>query len=298
MWLQVLGYCLAACIGLSLGLIGGGGSVLALPILVYVMHIPTKSAIAMTLVIVGTVSLIGVIPHWRKGNVNLPKALIFGSATMVGAYGGAKVANLPWVSEAFQLILFASLMMLAAVFMIRKSRQTSPAGDPQLAPYPKPVCKYCWLWLLTEGIGIGILTGLVGVGGGFAIVPALVLLGKVPMKEAIGTSLLIIAANSVSGFWGYYGQVTLDVHLLVSFTFMAAVGILLGSYLSTYVDAKLLQKGFAYFLLAIATFILWQQRETFALRRGQRPGLPPTPILHAPPNEPRNPGGFFVSKPS
>lgn len=266
MLFQVIGYLLAGCIGLSLGLIGGGGSVLALPILVYVMQVPPKSAIAMTLVIVGAVSFVGVIPHWRKGNVNFPKALIFGSATMVGAFGGAKIANLPWVSATFQLILFAALMLLAAVLMIRKSRHQTPDKtevELELEVYPKPVCKYCWLWLLTEGLGIGVLTGLVGVGGGFAIVPALVLLGKVPMKEAIGTSLLIIGFNSIAGFAGYFGQVPLDYHLMVSFTFMAGLGIVLGAYLSSYIDAKQLQKGFAYFLMAIAAFILFQQRDTF-----------------------------------
>jgi uncharacterized membrane protein YfcA len=286
MVLQIIGYLLAGCIGLSLGLIGGGGSVLALPILVYVMQVPPKAAIAMTLVIVGTVSFIGVIPHWRKGNVNFSKALIFGSATMVGAFGGAKIANLPWVSATFQLILFAVLMLLAAFLMIRKSQHQTPDKtevEIELEVYPKPVCKYCWLWLLTEGLGIGILTGLVGVGGGFAIVPALVLLGKVPMKEAIGTSLLIIGFNSIAGFAGYFGQVELDYHLMVSFTFMAGLGIVLGAYLSSYVDAKVLQKGFAYFLMAIAAFILFQQRDslrpqnlkTEALIISGAPGLDP-----------------------
>jgi uncharacterized membrane protein YfcA len=169
------------------------------------------------------------------------------------------------VTETFQLVLFAVLMLVAAIFMIRKSQQRSqsfPSDEPGLAVYPVPICKYCWLWLLTEGIAIGVLTGLVGVGGGFAIVPALVLLGKLPMKEAIGTSLLIIAFNSVAGFLGYFGQVSLDYHLMASFTFFAALGILLGSYLSGFVDAKNLQQGFAYFLMAIAAFILFQQRDT------------------------------------
>ncbi|MEB3175341.1 MAG: sulfite exporter TauE/SafE family protein [Cyanobacteriota bacterium] len=260
MLVQILGYFLGGCIGLSLGLLGGGGSVLALPILVYVMGVPTKSAIAMTLVIVGTVSLIGVVPHWRRGNVNLPKALIFGSATMVGAFGGAKLATQPWVSEVFQLVLFATMMLLAAALMIRKA-QSAGGHKEDLGLLPEPVCKYCWLWLLTEGLAIGVLTGLVGVGGGFAIVPALVLLGKVPMKEAVGTSLLIIALNSFAGFLGYLGKVPLDSHLMISFTFVAALGILLGSYLSQFIDARSLQKSFAYFLMIVAAFILWQNRE-------------------------------------
>ena len=153
--------------------------------------------------------------------------------------------------------------------MISKSQHQTPDKtevELELEVYPKPVCKYCWLWLLTEGLAIGILTGLVGVGGGFAIVPALVLLGKVPMKEAIGTSLLIICFNSIAGFAGYFGQVPLDYHLMVSFTFMAGLGIVLGAYLSNYIDAKMLQKGFAYFLMAIAAFILFQQRDTFRQR--------------------------------
>ncbi len=253
-----VGHLLAAGIGLSLGLMGGGGSVLALPILVYVLQVPTKAAVPMTLVIVGTVSLLGVIPHWRAGNVNLKAAGIFGLATMVGAFGGAKLAA--WVSPTFQLVLFGVLMLVAALFMIRKSTQKIKPEATSLAYYPKPVCRYCWLWLLTEGIGVGVLTGLVGVGGGFAIVPALVLLGKVPMKEAVGTSLLIIALNAVTGFLGYWGQVNLDIPLMVSMTLAASLGTLPGAYLAQFVSPQHLQKGFGYFLLVMAAFVLFQNR--------------------------------------
>ncbi len=282
MFLTLFGYVLAGCIGISLGLLGGGGSVLAVPVLVYVMHVAPKSAIAMTLVIVGTVSLVGVIPHWRRGNVNWRKALIFGSATMVGAFVGAKIANLPWVTGAMQLLLFAVMMMVAAIFMIRKTQRPQPHQTLELGDidrenlfYTEPVCRYCWLWLLTEGLGIGILTGLVGVGGGFAIVPALVLLGKVPMKEAIGTSLVIISVNSAAGFLGYWGKVNLDLHLMISFTFIAAIGTLVGTHLSHHIDAKHLQKGFGYFLIAVASFILFQQRHTFtSFAQDHRPAVP------------------------
>jgi uncharacterized membrane protein YfcA len=119
----IIGHLLAACIGLSLGLIGGGGSVLALPILVYVMGVPPKSALAMTLVVVGTVSILGLIPHWRAKNVRFKTALIFGSTTMVGAFLGAKIASLPFVTDTVQMTLFAVTMLLAAVFMIRRSSQ-------------------------------------------------------------------------------------------------------------------------------------------------------------------------------
>lgn len=262
----IIGHILGACIGISLGLIGGGGSVLALPILVYVMGVSPKPAIAMTLVIVGTVSLIGIIPHWRAGNVNFKKAFMFGSATMLGAFIGAKIAALPFITGSFQLLLFAAMMIVAAGFMIIKSSKNSAKTKPNtdLAFYPKPVCKYCWLWMLTEGLVVGVLTGLVGVGGGFAIVPALVLLANTPMKEAIGTSLLIIACNSVAGFLGYFGQVVLDWNLIGSFIVAASLGIVAGAYLARYVDAKQLQKAFGYFLLAVAAFILFQNRHVFS----------------------------------
>ena len=262
----IIGLILAAGIGISLGLMGGGGSVLALPILVYVMGVEAKSAIAMTLVIVGTVSLIGVIPHWRRGNLNFKKAFMFGAATMLGAYFGAKLAF--FVSGTFQLLLFAVMMIIAAGFMIRKSRK-STKPDNNLQYYPQPVCKYCWLWMLTEGLGVGVLTGLVGVGGGFAIVPALVLLGNTPMKEAVGTSLLIIACNSVAGFLGYLGKVPLDWGLMGSFIVAASVGIIVGAYLAQYVKAQQLQKAFGYFLIAVATFILVQNRQVFTSGQNQ-----------------------------
>ena len=263
----IVGHLLAGGIGLSLGLIGGGGFGLAVPILVYVMGVPAKPAIAMTLVIVGFVSLLGVIPHWKRGNVNFQTALIFGAATMLGAYTGARIANLPFITGTFQLLLLAMMMLLAAAFMIRRSSKVVPqpsGGEPNLALYPQPICKYCWLWLLTEGLGVGVLTGLVGVGGGFAIVPALVLLGKRPMKEAVGTSLLIIACNSVAGFLGYLGRVPLDWALMGSFIIAASLGIFAGAYLSQFVAAQKLQKSFGYFLVAIAAFILFQNRNAFS----------------------------------
>lgn len=268
-----LSHIIAICIGISLGLIGGGGSILAVPTLVYVMGVPPKSAIAMSLAIVGTVSLLGVIPHWKLGNIQLKTAAMFGLSTMLGAYAGAKIATFPFITGTLQMLLFAVMMLLAAIFMMRKSSSTSSSVSEEkldLALYPKPVCKYCWLWLISEGIGVGILTGLVGVGGGFAIVPALVLLAKVPMKQAIGTSLLVIVLNSSAGFLGYLGTVAIDWQLTLSFMFAASLGIFLGAYLVKFVQARHLQKAFAYFLLVMSGFMLWQNRDAFYTSQASR----------------------------
>lgn len=257
----IVGHILTLGIGVTLGLLGGGGSVLALPVLVYVMGIGTKTAIPMTLIIVGTVSALGVIPHWRRGNINLRAALVFGSATMVGAFLGAKLAGMPFITPGLQMTLFAIAMFLAAGILIYRTSKKGTTPEPETpnpALYTPPVCKYCWMWLPTEGLGVGILTGLVGVGGGFAIVPALVILGKVPMRQAIGTSLFIIAANSAAGVLGYLGEVPIDWHLTVSFTFAAGLGTVLGSWLMPYIPVSHLQKGFGYFLLAVASFVLFQ----------------------------------------
>jgi len=256
----VVGYVLAVVIGLSLGLVGGGGSILAVPVLVYLMGITPKTAIAMSLVIVGMVSLLGTIPHWRLGNVCFQTALLFAPAAMLGTYLGARLAALPAIDDTIQMGLFAATMLLAAVLMIRKSDRSSPvaiASEDQDS-HPTSQHRYLWVWIAIEGFGVGVLTGLVGVGGGFAIVPALVLLGNIPMQQAVGTSLPIVALKSVTGFLGYLGQVELDWQLMVSFTMAASGGTLLGVYLVPSLKAQHLQKGFGCFLLLLAGFILWQ----------------------------------------
>lgn len=265
MFITAIGHFLAVCIGISLGLIGGGGSILAVPILVYVMGVGSKAAIAMSLVIVGTVSLIGAIPHWSQGNVDLKVAAIFTPAAMLGAYLGARLTALPMITDTFQLICFGIVMLIASTLMIRKSRtkmtavKATTSGLVEKTASEKPSHQYKWLAIPAEGLGVGILTGFVGVGGGFLIIPALVLLGGIPMKQAIGTSLLIIAAKSATGFMGYVNQVQIDWNLVISFTLAATIGTLLGSYLTKFIDAKHLQKGFGYFVLIIGVFVLIQR---------------------------------------
>lgn len=270
----IFGHVLAVGIGLSLGLIGGGGSILAVPILIYVIGLAPKTAIAMSLAVVGIVSAIGAIPHGLNGNVNLRIAAIFTPPAMVGAYLGARLASLPIISERFQLLCFGVIMVLASLLTIRKGRRVTPSTEPVSIAEPSqnpaldldPTCdpqpkQNRWLSMLAvplQGLGVGVLTGFVGVGGGFLIIPALVLLGGLPMKEAIGTSLVIITLNSASGLLGYLGQVELDLRLLVSFTLAASCGTIAGAWLNQKIDARHLQTGFGYFVLVVAGFVLFQ----------------------------------------
>ncbi|GAB4526341.1 MAG: sulfite exporter TauE/SafE family protein [Pleurocapsa sp.] len=251
-----IGHFLALCIGLSLGLIGGGGSILAVPILVYVLGLEAKAAIAMSLAVVGIVSLIGVVPHWRQGNVNLKTAIGFTPPAMIGAFLGARLAALPFVTDTLQLVSFAIIMLIASYFMIRKPKAPLKDAVVLSSPELKHQPKYPWLAITLEGLGVGIITGFVGVGGGFAIIPALVLLGGIPIKEAIGTSLLIITFKSATGFFGYLSQVNIDWNLMLTFTLAATLGVLGGASLTKKIQAAKLQQGFGYFLIAIAIFIL------------------------------------------
>jgi uncharacterized protein len=256
---SVLGLGLALLVGLSLGLLGGGGSILTVPILVYGLGFDAKQAIAMSLAIVGLTSLFGALGHWRAGNVNLRVAAIFGAVAMAGTYLGARLAV--FFSGATQLVLFALVMLLASGFMLR-GRNPAPAivadrlDGASLARMPM-------LKIALEGLAVGILTGLVGVGGGFLIVPALVLLGRVPMKEAVGTSLLVIALKSAAGFVGYLGQVEIPWDALLAFTGAATLGILGGTFLVRFASPAALQRAFAVFLVAMGMFILYQNRGVF-----------------------------------
>jgi len=256
--MAILGLLLAALIGLSLGLLGGGGSILTVPIFVYVLGFGAKEAIAMSLAVVGAVSLFGAVGHWRAGNVNLRVALIFGAVAMLGTYLGARLAV--YFSGAAQLALFAVVMLVAAFFMFRDR----PVAATVAASQGASVTEMPLLLIVLEGLAVGVLTGLVGVGGGFLIVPALVLLGKLPMKHAIGTSLLVIALKSAAGFYGYLGQVEVPWAFMTLFTAVAIVGILGGTYLVRYVPQHALKRAFSVFLVVMGGFILYQNRGVLA----------------------------------
>ena len=247
-----IGLVLAALVGLSLGLLGGGGSILTVPVLVYVLGYAAKPAIAMSLPVVGVTSLVGAALHWRLGNVRVGTAAVFGALAMVGAFAGAKLAVL--MSGAAQLVLLAVVMVAAAGSMLRgREVGAAPRPDAPLRP----------TLLVPVALGVGVLTGLVGIGGGFLVVPALVLLARVPMREAVGTSLLVIAMNSASGFAGYLGAVDFDWGFLAGFTAAAVVGALAGTRLAARVPQVALKRGFGMFLLVMGGFVLYKNRDAF-----------------------------------
>ena len=254
----ILGYALAALIGLSLGLMGGGGSILTVPIFVYVLAFDPKLAIAMSLPVVGVTSLVGAIGHWRAGNLNLKTAAIFGVVAMISAYIGARLAV--FLSGAVQLSLLAVIMLAAAISMFRNSRRT-PAAKTSAPSEERPASLRL---LLPVALCVGLVTGVVGIGGGFLIVPALVLLGRIAMKQAVGTSLLVIAMNCASGFAGYLGRVDIPWMFVLGFTTIAVLGILAGTYLVRYVSQRALKQAFSVFLVVMGTFILVQNRKAFS----------------------------------
>lgn len=245
--MTLLGGLLAVVIGITLGLLGGGGSILTVPVFVYVLGIEPKSAIAMSLPVVGLAAAVGAAQQWRRGHVALATAVPFGAAAMAGAFGGARLARN--LNGHVQLVLFAGVMLAAAVSMLRHARVPEPAGG---VPHPR------WGVLVPLGLGVGALTGIVGAGGGFLIVPALVLLAGLPMADAVGTSLLVIAMNTIAGSLGYVGVVDLQWPLIGAFGGLTVAGILAGSALVPRIPQAALKRAFALLLFLVASWMLWQ----------------------------------------
>ncbi len=245
----LLGFALAALIGLTLGLLGGGGSILTVPVLVYVLGFPAKTAIAMSLPVVGVTSLISAGFHWKLGNVRIQTAVMFGLVAMIGSFAGAKLSV--FLSGGVQLTLLAVVMLGAAASMLRGNRLSENTDDADATSLRRRFAT-----LAPAALAVGVLTGLVGIGGGFLVVPALVLLARVPMRQAVGTSLLVIAMNSASGFVGYLGTVQFDWGFLSVFTAIAVTGALVGTALASRVPQAALKRAFAVFLLVLAVFVL------------------------------------------
>ena len=262
--MQILGFFLAALVGISLGLIGGGGSILTVPILVYVMGVNPILATSYSLFIVGSTSMVGAFNNWRKGFVQIKTALLFGISSITTVFITRKfivpaipkhiltVRRFDLTEDILTMVLFAILMVVASIAMIKNGnkKEVGQTTDNLEAK------KINLLKLLLYGIAIGLATGLLGAGGGFLLIPTLVLLVGLPMKEAVGTSLLIIALNSLIGFTGDLGHFVMDWIFLGKITIIAVAGIFVGGYLSKKIDGAKLKKAFGWFVLIMGVYIL------------------------------------------
>jgi uncharacterized membrane protein YfcA len=249
----VLGVLLAGLIGVSLGLLGGGGSILTVPILLYVFRMDPKVAIATSLFVVGVTSLVGLLPHARGGRVRWKTGLLFGGASMIGAWAAGKFVA-PRIPAGVLLVLFGAMMFVTAMAMMRGRKSEGPGKQAEPAGGSLPLGM-----ILAEGLVVGAVTGLVGAGGGFLVVPALVLLGRLPMGVAVGTSLLVIGMKSFAGFAGYLSAVTVDWSTTLMVVSAAVVGSFVGSGLVSKVNPDTLRRGFGWFIVVMAVFILGQE---------------------------------------
>jgi uncharacterized membrane protein YfcA len=261
---EIIGYFGALIVGLVLGLIGGGGSILTVPILVYFLGLNPIIATAYSLFVVGSTALVGTIRNIRQNNIDFKTALVFAVPSIITVFmiRSLVIPNLPEVifsvgnfrltNSLFIMLLFAFIMLLAGWSMI-KSKEI-PDDD-----VIKKFDNNHYFAIGTQAIGIGVLAGLVGAGGGFLIVPALVLLVKLPIKKAISTSLFIIAIQSLIGFLGDLKTITIDWHFLLTFTAISIIGIFIGLALSKKVSPKHLKRGFGYFTIVMAIFILYKE---------------------------------------
>ena len=249
---QLVGFALAVFIGITLGMLGGGGSILTVPVFVYVMGFDAKEAIAMSLPVVAVTSAVGAVGHWRHGNVDRRAVLTFAPLAMLGAVIGARLATR--VTGTFQLALLGVVMLTAGVLMLRGQGRES---DLPLAPERS---SRRLLVLAAAGLGVGGMTGLVGVGGGFMIVPALVLLAGLPMKRAIGTSLVAISLSTLTGAIAYHGHTAPPWRVIALFTLLAIVGTLIGTRLTRRVPGQHLRRAFGVLVVVLAGFLLYQNR--------------------------------------
>jgi len=258
----ILGYLAAVFIGLVLGLIGGGGSILTVPVFVYLLGINPVMATAYSLFVVGFTACVGTLRKIKYNEVEYKIGLVFAIPSFIAVYCTRKYL-LPALPDplielnSFNvskdlgiMVFFAFIMLMASISMIRNRREEKPAES--LSKMNMPL-------IVLEGAIVGVLTGIVGAGGGFLIIPALVLLANLPMKKAVGTSLLIIALKSLIGFMGDVSNFKFDWSLLLSITGLSVIGIFIGSYLTQWIDGKKLKKAFGWFVLIMAFYILFKE---------------------------------------
>lgn len=260
-FMEFIGYIASIAIGLSLGLIGGGGSILTVPVLVYFFGVSPVLATAYSLFIVGATSLVGVFPKYKEGFVSIRTTIVFGIPSIIAVFLTRKwlvpaipenlghIGDFEITKSLLVMLLFATLMLAASISMIRSKNV--------IKDLPKNKKKFNYPLIILEGSIVGMLTGLVGAGGGFLIIPALVMLGNLPMKKAIGTSLFIIALKSLLGFTGDLMQESqvIDWYLLLIVSGLAVIGIFVGNRLSNKIESKNLKKGFGWFVLFMGIYI-------------------------------------------
>lgn len=258
--MEIAGYIASLIIGISLGLIGGGGSILTVPVMVYLFNVQPLLATSYSLFVVGSTSLFGAANNYKRGFVNINTALLFGVSSIATVFLTRKfiipaiagitvnIAGITITESMFTMVLFALLMMMAAVSMIKTKKQ----------PFVEIPCSknINISRLLLYGIAIGFITGLLGAGGGFLLIPTLVIVVGLPMKEAVGTSLLIIALNSLIGFTGDLGHFNIDWKLLMRVTAIAIAGIFIGGTIAKKIPAENLKKGFGWFVLVMGIYII------------------------------------------
>ena len=259
---QILGYVGALAIGIVLGLIGGGGSILTVPVLVYLLYINPVTATAYSLFVVGVSALVGAIRNIQKGLVDFKTAIVFAIPAFIAVYATRKFLVPAIPDQLFEIngflvtkniaimVFFAIIMFVAAISMIKSNGKKITSETTVVYNYPL---------IIIEGIVVGLLTGIVGAGGGFLIIPALVLLAKLPMKKAVATSLLIIAIKSLIGFIGDVENLDIDWTFLLIFTTISVVGIFVGTWLNKFIDGKKLKKSFGWFVLAMALYIVFKE---------------------------------------
>lgn len=261
--MEYIGYFASILIGVALGLIGGGGSILTVPVLVYLFAVEPVLATAYSLFIVGLTSAVGSVNYFKKGLVNIKTAIVFGIPSIIAVFSTRafivpaipqelfSTAHFTLTKDLFLMLLFAVIMVLASYTMIKKDKKVT-AEIPTEQKFNYPV-------ILIEGALVGIITGLVGAGGGFLIIPALVILSKLSMKEAVGTSLVIIAAKSLIGFFGEGGETVIDWKFLFTISAFAIIGIFIGTALSKKIDGAKLKPAFGWFVLIMGIYIITKE---------------------------------------
>jgi uncharacterized protein len=258
--IEVIGYVVTVLVGVSLGLIGGGGSIFTIPVLVYLFQVPALEATSYSHFMVGVTAVFASVSYFRNRLIHFPTLIFLGIPSMISVYV-SRVWLLPKFPDTFHfagvnvsedlfiLILFSIMMITASYSMIRKCETCAKDGDDSQIKFNYPL-------IILSGFGVGILTGIVGAGGGFLLIPAMVFFARLPMKKAIGTSLLIIAIKSLIGFSSEIGLMTFNWPLLLSITALSILGMLLGTYLNKKVQGEKLKPAFGWFILLMGMFML------------------------------------------